>query len=222
MRRAKEINVGEFYHLYDRGVSKQNIFLENRDYARFLFLILYFQSPVGLSNLSYSVSTFIKSRTFNIRLKTVDNIIKQRMVGLNTFCLMPNHFHLLVQEVDEGGIAKYMQRVLTAYANYFNTKYHRAGHLFENSYGSVHVEDNDQLLYTSAYIHKNPIDLKRDYQNYSWSSFIDYTNENRWGKLLDQKIILEQFDNQKDFSDWTESTTAKDFSNQIYQESDTL
>lgn len=230
MMTTPEIAVDEYYHLYNRGVSKQNIFLDERDYTRFLLLIIYYQSPVILTNFSHSVTSYIRSQTPNIRQKTVDAIIKQRAVGLNAFCLMPNHFHLLIREVEEGGIAKYMQRVSTAYANYFNTKYNRKGHLFENSYRAVHIEDNDQLLYVSAYIHKNPLDVNKNYVDYPRSSFHDYVGENRWSKLLEREMILGQFKNPREYASWTKNTTAKDFKEELeeslpellkYKESDT-
>ena len=206
-----EIGVGEYYHLYSRGVLKQKIFLDRRDYIRFLFLILHFQSPVNLFNLSRPTTSFVRSQTFNIANDTIQQIIKQRTVGLNVFCLMPNHFHLIVQEVETGGIAKFMHRTLTAYAKYFNTKYQRTGHLFESAYQIVPITDNNQLLYVSAYVHKNPVEIAGDYQNYQWSSFQDYTVKNRWDKLLDQEIISEQFtDTENEYATWVKNTTAKE------------
>jgi putative transposase len=210
-----KISVDEHYHLCSRGVAKQNIFIDDRDYIRFLFLILYFQSPVNLFNLSRPVTSFVRSQTFNISPDIIEQIIKQRMIELNTFCLMPNHFHLIIREVEEGGTAKFMQRILTAYAKYFNTKYQRTGHVFENLYYAVHIEDNNQLLYVSAYVHKNPFDLKKNYENYPWSSFSDYSKTNKWGKFLNPEIILEQFDDEKDYAKWVRETSAKELEAEI-------
>jgi len=210
-----KISVDEYYHLCSRGVAKQNIFIDDRDYARFLLLILYFQSPVNLFNLSRPVSRFVRSQTFNIPKDTTEKIIKQRTVELNAFCLMPNHFHLVVREVEESGIAKFTQRVLTAYAKYFNTKYKRSGHVFENLYRAVHIGDNDQLLYTSAYIHKNPLDLKKNYESYLWSSFSDYAGTNKQGGLLVPEIILDQFNDKKDYAKWVKETTAKELQTEL-------
>ncbi|MBI4114925.1 MAG: transposase, partial [Candidatus Niyogibacteria bacterium] len=113
---------GEHYHIVNRGNNKQLIFLDDRDRSRFLFLILYFQSPTVLNNIPYYISHFIKHSVFNISKSTKDEIIENRYVELINFALMPNHFHLTVQELKENGIARYMQRVLNGYTKYFNTK----------------------------------------------------------------------------------------------------
>src|SRR3989344_587721 len=109
MRNIK-IAPGEYYHIFNRGMSKQLIFHDNADRIRFLFLILYFQSPVILQNLGRAVKSFVKHSVFNIDKEVRQEIIKGRFVELISFCLMPNHFHLIVKEVEENGIARYMQR----------------------------------------------------------------------------------------------------------------
>ena len=101
MRKIK-IVPGEHYHIYNRGNNKQNIFLDERDWARFLFLTLYFQSPATLNNIGNTVSKFIKHRVFNISGKTAGKIISNRMVELAAFTQMPNHFHFIVKETKEG------------------------------------------------------------------------------------------------------------------------
>lgn len=133
---------------------------------------------------------------------------------------MPNHFHLLIRQKADAGIAKYLQRVLNSYTKYFNTKYQRNGHLFQGPYKVVHIANNDQLLYTSAYVHRNPVEIK-NWQNrenqYPWSSYRDYLNTNQWGVLLDQKIIKEQFADGKDYEQWVKSSGAKnpDYINEL-------
>ena len=213
--RSINISSGEYYHVYNRGNDKQKIFLDERDWVRFLFCILYFQSPLTFINLSRPVSNFVKHSVFNIGKKMVEDIHNQRTVQLNCFCLMPNHFHLLVYQKTEAGIAQYLQRVLNSYTKYFNTKYNRSGHLFQGPYRAVHISDNNQLLYTSAYLHRNPMEIK-NWQNkedrYPWSSYQDYLNldKNRWGLLLDQKIIAEQFTDGGNYHQWVKTSGAKD------------
>lgn len=118
---------------------------------------------------------------------------------------MPNHFHLIVFEREEGGIAKYMQRSLNAYTKYFNTKNDKSGHVFQGTYKAIHISDNDQLLYASAYVHRNA-----RARNYPWSSFRDFVSINRWGDLLNSKVILEQFDNSQEYKKWADTSGAKD------------
>jgi len=207
------ISTGEYYHIYNRGNKKQEIFRENRDWIRFLFCLLHFQSPINFPNISRQISHYVQHRVFNIDKEKLTKIKRQRMVRLVCFCLMPNHFHFLVQQEKDSGIANYLQRLLNSYTKSFNIKYEQGGHLFQGPYRAVHISDNDQLLYTSAYIHRNPKELKpwRDHEsNYPWSSYQDYIKGNRWELLLDQEIIGEQFTNGKEYEKWVKSSGAKD------------
>ncbi len=204
---------GEYYHVYNRGNNKRDIFLKEEDWARFLFLILFFQSPAPVYNVSKFVSNFIKHRVFNISRKNLDKLIAARFVELNNFALMPNHFHLTVRNLTSDGLSKYMQRVLNAYTKYFNAKYGVSGHLFQGPFQIVAVKDDRQLLHLSAYIHKNPRELK-DWRNkedaYSWSSYQDYIGTNRWGNLLAREIVLGQFANPPEYREFVKTSPAKE------------
>lgn len=204
---------GEYYHICGRGTGKQELFLDMRDCARFLFLILYFQSSVTINNIGYIVSHFIKHKRFKISKKTELGILKNRGVELILFAIMDNHFHLVVCELRDGGVSQYMQKVLMAYAKYFNAKYKKSGHVFQGPFQAMHIEDNEQLLYTSAYVHRNPSELpgwKGKEHVYLWSSFQDYLGENRWGELLKTNIILEQFKNSAEYKKVVDESGAKD------------
>lgn len=206
--RIIKIAPGEYYHIYNRAVNKQTIFHDTGDYFRFLFLILYFQSPVVFQQLGRLVKDFVLSRASDIQ----DEVIKKRTIELVAFCIMPNHFHLIAKETEEGAIAAYMQRVLTAYSKYFNTKYEKSGHVFQGPYQAVHVGDNRQLLHLSAYIHKNPREISKWFdkeEEYQWSSYQDYIGENRWGDLLSLDIILGQFKNKKKYHEFVKTSPAK-------------
>ncbi len=211
MRKIK-IAPGEYYHIYNRGNNKQNIFLDIRDWSRFLFLILYFQSPTSIHNISYHISHFIKNRVFNISESVLQKILKDRTVELISFCLMPNHFHLIVQELKENGISKYMEKTQKAYAKYFNAKYKKNGHLFQGPYQIVHVKNNEQLLHLSAYIHHNAREIKEwknKEEKYPWSSYQDYIEESRWEEFLKTSIILDQFSSPKEYKDFVETSGTK-------------
>ncbi|MDO8521166.1 MAG: transposase [bacterium] len=194
--RKLRIAPNEHYHLYNRGNRGQGIFLDENDWSRFLFLILYCQSPLPVSNIGHRVKLYIKHERFSLYDVLVDDIAKRRYVELVNFTLMSNHFHLTIKETEEHGIARYMQRVLNAYTKYFNTKYKKEGHLFQGPFQAVHVKTNEQLLYLSTYIHKNPRAIRewRDKEEkYPYGSLQDYVKENRWGKLLCSDIVLGQF-----------------------------
>jgi putative transposase len=149
----------EYYHIFNRGMQKQVIFNSDDDKFRFLFLILTFQSDVIIKNISRELRESVQHSMLHIKPELRESIIKARTVELNVVTLMPNHFHIIVKELKEGGVAKYMQRVLNSYTKYFNIKYTKSGHLFQNSYKSVYIENDFQLLHTSGYVHKNPKEI---------------------------------------------------------------
>lgn len=204
---------GEYYHIYNRGNDKKDIFSSDRDYARFLFLILYFQAELSFYNIDRYVNRFLKSGDFGVDNKTVKNILKNRYVEVISFCLMPNHFHVLVKNIEKDGISKYMHRIGVSYTKFFNLKYGKSGHLFQGSFKSVHVEDNEHLLYLSAYIHRNPRELKgwknKEYV-YNWSSFKHYLNTEDKEILISKDIILDQFDSIKDYCKYVDTSIAKE------------
>ena len=203
---------GEYYHLANRGVNKQVLFHDVRDYARFLFLILYLQSPVSFEHIGRYVTKFVRHRVFDIDTSVEKEVISSREVMLHAFCVMPNHFHLLVSENCNGGISRYMQRIQNGYGKYFNTVYKRTGHVFQGPFRAVHMSDNDQFLYVSAYIHKNPYEIKsvkEQYKKYPWSSYADYAGDSRWGKLISTNQILSQFKSTSDYASYVGSSPAK-------------
>lgn len=211
--RKTEFSNEEYYHLVNRGVGKKNIFTNQSDYTRFLFLILNYQSPITINNPSRIIKNFNPSSGFKVSNKTEDEVVNSRYIELVAFCLMPNHFHILVKQTEDKGVSRYMQRIQNAYTKYFNTKYQTNGHLFQGPFRANRVEDNDQLLYLSAYIHKNSTELpgwrKREV-DYQWSSLGDYVKENRWPKLLKPEIILEQFNNKQEYQEWIKDNSAKE------------
>ncbi len=143
-----------FYHIYNRGVDQREIFLDSQDYKTFLFLLKQYLSPFadetrpGFKLPKPSVSSHRQRMNLH------------RQVILLAYCLMPNHFHLLVRQSIPRGITALMRRICVNYCMYFNRKYHRQGSLFESIYKAVLIEDEPQLLHLTRYIHLNPINLK--------------------------------------------------------------
>lgn len=208
MRTIKFVS-GEHYHIYNRGNNKQLIFRDDRDRARFLLLILCLQSDQSFSNISRIVSFFLKNNILNI---DISGIIKKRTIALENFALMPNHFHLLLYQKRTQGISQYMQRVLTAYTKYFNTRYASVGHLFQGPFQAIPVASNEQLLHLSAYIHRNPREInqwRKKEHTFPWSSFQDYVGSNRWGKLLSRDIVLKQFASKRDYFEFVSTSGTK-------------
>ena len=214
MTKIRALAPAEYYHVFNRGAFKSKTFREKEDWTRFLFLVLYSQSPITFPQISRIVRGAEVSEGFPVDLKIQEMIHTKRFVELVAFVLMPNHFHLLVRENEENGISRYLQRVQLAYTNYFNTKYSASGHVFQGRYKAVHVKDDDQLMQLSAYIHRNPRELaawKGKEDRYPWSSLQDFTIANRWGGLIVPDIIVSRFDAtpKSNYADFVRTSPAK-------------
>lgn len=212
--RATSLITGEYYHVYNRGAMRQTIFKDRADYIRFLFYIIHTQSPIPFSNIGRLLKRFSPENGFTLPTDEVGDILLNRYVELVAFCLMPNHFHLIVKGTSDGGISRYLQRVGDGYTRYFNQRYESAGRVFQGTFQAKHIPDNNYLLYLSAYIHRNPRELRawkdREFE-YPWSSLQDFTEANRWGGLLMSDIIADQFDatSNSNYKDFVKTSSAK-------------
>lgn len=157
---------GCFYHIYNRGVEKRNIYLGKRDYLRFLETVNYYRK----NPLPMKFSDFKRNA---IRLKNIDN--QKELIKLYGFSLMPNHFHLLLQQLEDNGITIFMRKLADSYTKYFNTKYDRVGPLFQGSFKAKIIENDEYLLHVSKYIHRNSFPLKMwEAKVYPYSSYNYY------------------------------------------------
>ncbi len=213
MQRKFNFAPEEYYHLYNRGTEKRTIFLDYGDYLRFLVLlhVANFSQPVHLSNhqgLSLPITT--------LWLKSFGD----KLVDIGAYCLMPNHFHLLVREKKENGIPQFMKKLLTGYSMYFNKKRTRTGQLFEGTFKATHVNNDEYLKYLFAYIHLNPVksldpknwknkiiknkELAQNHlDQYEYSSYPHYSGRMRPSdSILNPKVFPEYFTEYKDFSDF--------------------
>jgi len=145
------------YHAFNRGVDKRKIFLDQKDYERFLLsMILLNDETDGLmiqwrdySKLNPKVKP---SEFLRLNLRSAG---KKPLVEIIAYCLNPNHYHFILKQLAEKGIEKFMQKIGTSYTMYFNQKYKRSGSLFQGTFKSVHIDPDDYLLYLSAYVNKN-------------------------------------------------------------------
>ena len=184
--------VGEFYHIYAHSVGDLVLFKSDRDYIRFL-------STLFTANGEKDIPRLDRFRDLNLVWDIRDGKIDtgNALVDIIGFCIMPNHFHLLLGEQKDGNISKFLHRILVSYSKYFNLKYEKRGHVFERTFNSKHLSDDNYFLRALAYLHLNPQDIKgwrKKEHLYDWSSFQDYVGENRWGKLLKTDIALKYFD----------------------------
>ncbi len=179
----------EHYHVYSRGVEKRKIFLSEKDYDRFVAL-LYIMNQ----NAPFRMDNFLQAHKNNLK-KIFKKKREGTLVSIIGYCLMPNHFHLILYEHTEGGISKFMGKLLTAYSMYFNTKYERSGPLLTHPFRSEHINNESQYMYIFSYVHLNPLSIifkdwkengiknKKGAENflnqYKFSSYKDFLNENR-------------------------------------------
>jgi putative transposase len=140
---------GEYYHVYNRGTDKRKIFLSPKDHERFLTLMFACNGEVTV-NLDEQGNTLQKVQKFE-RGKP--------LVAICAFCLMPNHFHFLLRQLEPNGISKFMQKLSTGYTMYFNARQRRSGTLFQGKFKATHADDDIYLRYLVSYIHLNPIKL---------------------------------------------------------------
>lgn len=179
----------QIYHIYNRGVEKRRIFENRRTYKRFLQTIDYYQ----FEGPKPKFSNFIKFKLF----KPDPN---KKIVDIVGYCLMPNHFHFLIRQVRDKGISEFLRKVSDSYTRYYNVKYDRVGPLLQGQFKAVLIENNEQLMHVSRYIHLNPIVsfLVNDLIDYEWSSYKDYTSEASNG-FCAKDVILELFKSPKDY-----------------------
>lgn len=171
------------YHVFNRGVEKRNIFLDNQGYNIFLYYLFVYIVPLNEVLLRYPD---LPIRLYKKNLSSEVDVL--------AYCLMPNHFHLLLQQKSIDGVSKLLKRLTNAYTLYFNNKYQRVGGLVQGRFKAVQMETDEQLLHVSRYIHLNPLaaEMTENLESYRWSSFPDYIN-NRNGKVCNKKVITSFF-----------------------------
>lgn len=180
-----------YYHIYNHGVYNQQIFVDNEDYRVFLNLFKRYLSKAPA-----------RDRTRRSIAHLRDHI------QLLAYCLMPNHFHLLVYNVKERGITELMHRVMTSYSMYFNKRYKRKGVLFQNTYKASLINDDAYLWHISRYIHLNPQDLNKEFSTYSFSSYPYYLGQKQAEWLNPDKVLALHKHGLSDYADFVKDYEA--------------
>jgi REP element-mobilizing transposase RayT len=174
----KQQSPESFYHVYARGINRQNIFLEPTDYEYFTALLERYLLKGGkVSKQGFVYPNYSGG------------------LSLNAYCLMKNHFHMLVYQQEVPYLEKLMRSLMTSYSMYFNRKYKRTGPLFESCYKAVRIEQDDYLHHISRYIHLNP----RHWRTYMYSSLRYYSGVVLPPAWLEIKPVLELFSSSKDY-----------------------
>ncbi len=213
MRNINFVN-GEIYHIYNRGVEKRNIFLDDSDRFRFIHNIFEFNDTEPATNLYYKKQLYETKQLYEAKPRKVEIVAEKRkrnlIIEILAFALMPNHFHFLIKQLNQNGISNFMHKLGTGYTMYFNQKYERVGSLFQGTYKAVVIKDEPHFIHLPYYIHLNPLDLImpqwrekeiKDYrkaikflENYRWSSFLDYIGKKNFPSVTSRRFLLDFFD----------------------------
>lgn len=158
-----------YYHVYNRGVEKRIIFEDEQDYKVFLRYLKEILSPVDSKDNIATLS--VRGQSYEIPSRPLKNYNEE--IDLLVYCLMPNHFHLIIKQNNKDSLQGFMRALMTRYSMYFNKKYNRVGSLFQGRYKAVNINNENYLLHLSRYIHLNPREFTKDIIN-THSSYADY------------------------------------------------
>lgn len=187
-----------FYHIYNRGVNKRTIFIDGMDYSVFLSYLKTYLLPKDkekLFSIIANPNSTSKEKEHASQLLLLNNFHKR--IKLIAYCLMPNHFHLLIKQAEKNDLEYFMRSLMTRYTKYFNHKHGRIGPLFQGDYKAVMVTTDPQLLHLTRYIHLNPLKLSKS-QNISESlllqpsSYLVYLGKVKQ-EWIKPKFILQNF-----------------------------
>ena len=213
---------GEIYHVYNRGVDKRKVFLDDEDRLRFIHDLFEFNDEEPAENIYYRrrrQSYEVGPRKIGVRMP------RKLLVEILAFCIMKNHFHLMLRQKREGGITKFMHKLGTGYTSYFNQKYERVGALFQGKYKIAHLTADPHFVHLPYYIHLNPLDYftpewrerrisdhkkaLKFLETYRWSSHLDYLGKQNFPSVTQREFLLNFFDGtkgyEKSISEWVRS-----------------
>ena len=191
-----------YYHVFNRGVNKRPIFKTKYDYRRFTLLIKFYNSieyPIKFSKFM----TLAKDQRNEIWNRLA---LEKKHTDILSYCLMPNHFHLLLKQNTENGISKLLGNLQNSYVRYFNIKNERIGPLFQGPFKTVRVDSEEQLLHLSRYIHLNPyssgiVKNQDRLLSYDWSSLPEYINKLRFS-FCKKDDVLAGFKNTESYKNF--------------------
>ena len=204
------------YHIYNRGVEKRDIFIKDSDRIRFLYSLIVFNGTENADNeRHYFEPNFSNLTEVGLRYSG-----QKKLVKIYAFVLMRNHYHLMLERVEDDGITTFMRKLGTGYTNYFNKKYERVGALFQGKYKAINLEEQRQFIYLPYYIHLNPLEIiepewkggkisnlknaLKFLETYKWSSHLDYLGGKNFPSILDTKLLSEFYGGSNKYRDGIE------------------
>lgn len=204
----------ELYHIYNRGVDKRIVFLDQEDILRFFQSMNEFNSinPIG-SIYENSFRNQLGNRTPKLITESTNT---EKLVEFIAYCLNPNHYHFIVKQISDNGVSKFMQKLGTGYSNFFNEKYDRSGSLFQGKFKARHINSNEYLLHLSAYVNLNDKVHKLSNNNQlgsptpklivsktSWDEYVTSFNDTTFCK---KDMVLKQFTDGLDYKRFAENS----------------
>lgn len=192
-RRSVVFSNNEYYHVFNRGVARMPIFHTRRNYIRFLQAAQYYKLNANGGSFSH----------FTQHTSTPQKITNA--VDIISYCLMPNHFHFILCQREEGGISMFMRKLMNSYAKYVNVKQKREGPLYQGNFKAVWIETTEQLIHVDRYIHLNPVVSQipiNKPEDYEWSSYREHLGTSS-RLICNRKIIIEQFKNIEMYKSFT-------------------
>ena len=187
---VKQFVPNAYYHLYNRGVEKRIIFCDDKDYGVFLSYLktyLLHKNTYELQNILSDPNSTSNQKSQALKLLRMNNFTDS--VTLHAYCLMPNHFHLLIKQKEADTIDRFMNSLFTRYSMYFNKRYNRVGKLFQGIYKAVLVYTDEQLLHLSRYIHCNPTSEGTALRSYEYSSYPEYLGLRKTNWIKTETIL---------------------------------
>lgn len=213
---------GNIYHIFNRGVEKRDIFLKDSDRWRFLQGMFLFNDERGSANLLYRLEQEKGAMNFRVLrefVATGRQGDRKPLVRIMADCLMPNHYHFLIQEIQDGGISRFMHKFGVGYTKYFNKRHDRVGSLFQGTFKAVPVEEDAHLKYLLVYINvvnpgqliepelkekgvKNLDEIVRFAAEYPWSTHQEYLGR-RDSIIIDKDVLGEAFESPAEYDKFT-------------------
>lgn len=222
MKKPKFAN-GEIYHIYNRGVNKNNVFFDNNDYLRFIYSMFEMNDTKPVERFYTPISEVKPPK-----------IKENPFVDILVFVLMPNHYHFILRQKIDNGISLFMQKIGTGYTMYINQKYERVGSLFQGTYKAIHIANESYLLYLPYYIHLNPMDLIEPnwktgkinnlskaikfLESYRWSSYLDYIGQKNFPSVINKNILINDNNPEnykKEIINWLKELSEEDITNTV-------
>ncbi len=218
----------EIVHVLNRGVDKRKIFLDEQDHFRFIHDLFEFNDVNSVNTTFYAFKR--KYNDVGRRKIEKERKPKKMLVDILAFCLVPNHYHLLLTPRVQNGIALFIKKLNGGYAKYFNVKYERSGALFQGKYKRIIVKNEAHFIHLPYYIHLNPLDLAapewrerkindlakamKFLNSYRWSSYLDYTGEKNFPSVTQRDFLLEFFESHEQYkrgiTEWLKELSLED------------